>query len=193
MFVYIHTKWSGFIGWMVWRALQVLWLWLVLRDPWGGKKTGPWTKKFRFSVKVNIYLKPCIHLRSKMRAPQVKVFEFLKSCISKSEKGRIMNWPPPKKYNLFFIEQPTLKLKILSAPPKTQNSKISANPLTLRGCILCCRPFPQDLGQVQAHIILYFTKIKTVCFMISCLTILVSYLYRGQQGRVLKLQKNVKL
>ena len=100
-----------------------------------------------------------------------------------------MNWPPPKKYNLFFIEQPALKLKIFSAPPKTQNSKISANPLTLRGCILCCRSFPQNLGQVQVHIILYFTKIKTVCFMILCLTTLVSFCIEGSRDECSNFRK----
>ena len=29
------------------------------------KETGPWKRKFRFSVKVNIYLKPCMHPKSK--------------------------------------------------------------------------------------------------------------------------------
>ena len=30
----------------------------------GGKETCPSTRKLRFSIKVNIYLKPCIHLKS---------------------------------------------------------------------------------------------------------------------------------
>ena len=34
----------------------------------------------------------------KIKAPQVKIFEPLKSCISKWENRRRMNWPPPKKY-----------------------------------------------------------------------------------------------
>ena len=45
-------------------------------------------KKFRFSVKVNIYLKPCICLKSENvnienEGGSGKIIEFLKSCISK--------------------------------------------------------------------------------------------------------------
>ena len=56
-----------------------------------------------FIVKVSIYLKPSIDLKSKNvntenKALQGKIFEFLKSCISKRENGRRMNWLPPNKY-----------------------------------------------------------------------------------------------
>ena len=37
------------------------WFWVVTE---GRKETAPWTRKFRLSVKVNIYLKPGIYLKS---------------------------------------------------------------------------------------------------------------------------------
>ena len=60
------------------------WFWIPT-EKW--KETAPQKRKFRLSIKVNIYLKPCIRLKSemwilKMRAPRAKnVWIF---------------WPPPK-------------------------------------------------------------------------------------------------
>ena len=75
MFVYIHTKCSGFTDWIVWRALQThqmdkkesSFMGLVgfecpLRDE--KKLLLEQENLFRFSVKFNIYLKSCIHLKS---------------------------------------------------------------------------------------------------------------------------------
>ena len=72
------------------------WFWVPTE---GWKENAPWTKKFRFSFKVNFHLKPCIILNLKMwilkmRAPQAFFFYFLKSSISKWENGWKMNWPP---------------------------------------------------------------------------------------------------
>ena len=53
------------------------------------KSVSPWSPACILNLKIWIL---------KMRAPQVKIFEFLKSYISKWENGRRMNWPPPKKY-----------------------------------------------------------------------------------------------
>ena len=64
------------------------------------KNPAPWKKKFRFGVKVNIYLKSSIHLKSEnvnvdYKGAAGKNFESVKFCISKWENGRWMNWPPP--------------------------------------------------------------------------------------------------
>ena len=69
----------------------------------------------------------------KIKAPQVKIFEPLKSCISKWENRRRMNWPPLKKYPSpsqdNFFPPPEIK-NILTSPknPKLQNCN---SPLTL--------------------------------------------------------------
>ena len=68
----------------------------------------------------------------KMRAPQAKCFEFLKSCISKCENGGRMNWPPPNKYNTPHRASPPLKFNIFSTCQKPQNSKILTTPPKLR-------------------------------------------------------------
>ena len=71
--------------WLYWlgglegsKWIRVLWVWFAT----------PWKRKFRFSVKVNIYLKPCICLKSENvnienEGGSGKIIEFLKSCISK--------------------------------------------------------------------------------------------------------------
>ena len=53
------------------------------------KSVSPWSPACILNLKIWIM---------KMRAPQVKIFEFLKSYISKWENGPRMNWPPPKRY-----------------------------------------------------------------------------------------------
>ena len=53
------------------------------------KSVSPWSPACILNLKIWIL---------KMRAPQVKIFEFLKSYISKWENGPRMNWPPPKRY-----------------------------------------------------------------------------------------------
>ena len=75
---------------------------------WGStekwKEIAPWTRKFKLSAKVNVYLKPASTLNLKKvilkrRVPQTKIFKLLKPCILKWENGQRMNWPlPPKKY-----------------------------------------------------------------------------------------------
>ena len=70
MFVYIHEKCSSFSDKMVLRALlthqmdkkESSFMGLVDFEAW--KETAPSIRKFRFSVKVNIYLKPCMYLKS---------------------------------------------------------------------------------------------------------------------------------
>ena len=60
----------------------------------GWKETAPW-KKIRFTVKVNIFLKPCICLKSeywRWGCQWQNFFELLESCISKWENGQRMNW-----------------------------------------------------------------------------------------------------
>ena len=69
------------------------WFWVPTE---GWKETAPWKRKFRFSVKANMYMKPCICLKSKNvnieneGANGKNFFEFLKSCILKWEEK--MDW-----------------------------------------------------------------------------------------------------
>ena len=65
---------------------------------------------------------------SKMSTQQAKIFGFLKSCFSKWENGRRMNWHPPKKYTPTPRTTPWNQeyFDLL----KTQNSNY---PLTLAG------------------------------------------------------------
>ena len=73
MFIHINTKWSGYTDWVVSRpSKRTNWIkkqfhgfgyFWVPSERW--KETAPWKRKFRFSVKVNIYLKPCMHPKSK--------------------------------------------------------------------------------------------------------------------------------
>ena len=46
------------------KKKAVSWDWLISVPNEGWKETAPSERKFRFSVKVNIYLKPCICLKS---------------------------------------------------------------------------------------------------------------------------------
>ena len=99
------TKWI--------KKKAVSWAWLFLSAHWGWRETAPWTWKFRISVKFNIYLNSCICLKYENinigNEGKAKMIEFLKSCISKWENRRRMNWPPPKKYTPLphpFIGQP---------------------------------------------------------------------------------------
>ena len=139
MFVYIHTKCSSFTNRMLWRALlthqmdkkESTFMGLFgFECPLRGEKKllfeqgdldsvlksiSTWIPAWILNLKMWIL---------KMRA-QAKLFEFLKSCISKCENRRRMNWVPPKKYNpLPLIEQlpgPEIK-NILTSPqnPKFQ-------------------------------------------------------------------------
>ena len=68
----------------------------------------------------------------KMMVPQAKLFEFLKSCISKWENRWRMSWPSPKKCPPLIGESLPLKSKIFWPNPKVQNSI----PLTLVGVTL---------------------------------------------------------
>ena len=92
--------------------------------------------------KANIYLKPCIHLKSKKvniekRALQTKSFEFLKSRISRWDNGQRMNWPPPKK-DTPLIGQHPWNQKYFDLSPKPKILKLQLLPCNLtRGCILC--------------------------------------------------------
>ena len=107
------------------------WLWLPTE---GWKETAPWAKKFRFSVKVNIYLKLKMW-RLKTRAPQAEIDEFFKTCFLKWENGRRMNWPPPKKYNSLPLigQPPPLKSKKNWPPQKPKIPKFQLPSLTLAG------------------------------------------------------------
>ena len=59
----------------------------------------------------------------KMSVQQTKIFEFLKTSISKWKNGESKNEPPP-----IIGHSSPLKSKIFSSPPKTQNSKIPTLP-----------------------------------------------------------------
>ena len=109
----------------------------------GWNETAPWIRKFRSNVKANIYLKPCIHLKSEKvniekRALHAKSFEFFKSCISRWDNGQRMNWPPPKK-DTPLIVQPPWNQKYIDLPPKPKILILQLLPcnLTRGGCILC--------------------------------------------------------
>ena len=75
--------------------------WLVLGAHWRWKETALWTRKLRFSIKVNIYLKPCIHIKPEnvQLENEDVAGKNLQPYSSKWENGQRMNWPPPKKYN----------------------------------------------------------------------------------------------
>ena len=154
MFDYIHSKYSTFLtGWFERTSKPTKWIKKKLfhgfgwfwgpTDGW--KETSPWTRKprkFRFSVIVNIYLKPCIHLKSenvkmwilKMKALQAKIFKFLKSCISKWKNGgewtdlplrniphphKTTPSPPPKKN-----KQTNKQTNILNSPKNSKFQKL---------------------------------------------------------------------
>ena len=52
-------------AWFEGSSKPTKWIVHCFRVPTEGwKGTAPWAKKFRFSIKVNVYLKPCIHLKS---------------------------------------------------------------------------------------------------------------------------------
>ena len=113
----------------------------VPNEEW--KETAPLKIKFRFSVKVNIYLKPCICLESENVSIKNEdatgkifwIFEILHLKIRKLENGWGMNWPPPTKYNSSLIGQPPPpKSKIFWPLPKTQNYKIPTPTNLRRGC-----------------------------------------------------------
>ena len=77
----------------------------------------------------------------KMRAPQAKIFKFLKSFISKRENGWRMNWPSPKKYSpTLLIGQiyplpPEIK-NILTSPKNSKFQNSDSRPNLSRVCIL---------------------------------------------------------
>ena len=111
----------------------------VPNEEW--KETAPLKIKFRFSVKVNIYLKPCICLESENVSIKNEdatgkifwIFEILHLKIIKLENGWGMNWPPPTKYNSPLIGQPppwNQKYFDLSQKPKITKFQL---PLTLEG------------------------------------------------------------
>ena len=56
-----------------------------------------------------------------------------------------------------------------------------------------CRQFPQHFGHVQAQIILYFIKIKRVCFIDAYIIPLVFFQDQNRQGRLVKLKKNISV
>ena len=79
----------------------------------------------------------------KIRVPQTKIFEFLKSCISKWENVSRMNWSPLKKYIKYILSLPhktpppppplppspplrPLKLKISWPPPINPKFQLSS-------------------------------------------------------------------
>ena len=61
----------------------------------------------------------------KIRVPQTKIFEFLKSCISEWENVSRMNWSPLKKYIKYILSLPH---KTTPSPPRPLKLKISWPP-----------------------------------------------------------------
>ena len=57
----------------------------------------------------------------------------------------------------------------------------------------CCSQFPQNFGQFQAQIILYFIKIKRVCFIEAYIIALVFFQDQNRQRRLFKRNRNNQL
>ena len=89
-------------------------------------ETAPWTKKFRFTVKVNIYLQPCMYLKfenvniENEGATDKNFLKFWNVAFQKGENRCRMNWPTDLlQHNITpFIGHPPSHLKY----PKFQNS-----------------------------------------------------------------------
>ena len=106
----------------------------------GWKETAPWKRKFRFSVKVNIYLKPCICLISENvnienEGAAGKIFlNFWNLALQNEKMDR--EWTDLSlrdKTNPLIGQHPlppNLESKIFWTSPKTQNSD---SPLNLSG------------------------------------------------------------
>ena len=96
------------------------------------KETAPWARKFKFSVKVNIHLKPCI-LNLKMwilkrRAPQTKKYLDFWNLVFQNEKTdegwinhTVKNIPPAPRTT-------PLKSKIFWPPQRILNSNTPTPP-----------------------------------------------------------------
>ena len=109
------SKWKQFHGFG--------WFW-VPTEEWN--ETASWKRKTRFKAKVNIYLKPCICLKSVNKGAAGKFFLNFWNLAFQNEKIDrewtdlpIQNIPPCHRTT------PPLKSKILWPPLKTQNSNFS--------------------------------------------------------------------
>ena len=104
------------------------WFWVVTE---GRKETAPWTRKFSFSVKVNIYLNPCIYLKSenvnieneRAAGKMFWIFEFLHFKMGKWTKNELNT----------SHRKTSPDIKNILTSPKTQYSKIPTPPPNLSG------------------------------------------------------------
>ena len=104
----------------------------------GWKETAPWKRKFRFSVKVNIYLRPCICLKSENKNIENEgaankifwIFEILHFKMRKWMQNELTS--PDEIYLPLIGQPPPWNQKYFDLRWKTQNSN-SLSILTLVG------------------------------------------------------------
>ena len=124
-------------------------------------ETAPWTRKFRFNVKVIIYLQPCMYLKFENvnienEGATDENFLNLKCCISKWENRCRMNWPtdlPQHNITPFIGQPPTLPPEIPKIP------KFYFHPGLSRGAHYVCF-YKNFTNQTFTFIIIYQKKKK---------------------------------